>query len=69
MPPGARPGLGELVRLTAQDFNICYRFTGQRTRAEDMTQECFCACIARWASSKQSREPSHLDDERDAQFA
>jgi RNA polymerase sigma-70 factor, ECF subfamily len=39
---GEGPAWEELVRRHARRvFNICYRFTGNRTEAEDMSQEVF----------------------------
>ena len=42
MPPGRRFGLGGTCAPSyASHLNICYRFTGNRTEAEDLSQEVF----------------------------
>ena len=42
MSPGRRAGLGGTrARHTRRVYNICYRFTGNATDAQDLSQEVF----------------------------
>jgi len=70
MPPGRWLGLGRnlCVSNNRRVFNICYRFTGNRTEAEDLTQDVFLRNLQDFGELPLStRRLRHLDDKRDAQ--
>jgi len=41
-------------------FNICYRFTGNRTEAEDLTQDVFLVFIGLWRATASNTAASPL---------
>ena len=60
----------ELVRRHSRRvFNVCYRFVGNRTEAEDISQEVFLRVYNARELPFSARRIRDLDDQRDAQSA
>ena len=68
---GEGPAWEELVRRhTRRVFNLCYRFTGNSTEAEDLSQEVFLRIYRTLAQLPAClRRVPHVAHQRHAQFA